>query len=366
MAGKALPKYKMIERELIRTILAGSMKAGAQFPAEYDLAQKYRVNRLTVRKAEKLLIDKGVLVSVQGRGTFLSEHFERDMLMTDEWNMDENKTIIVLFPEVTSFFYEIIKEIERIAAQNGYTICVMFNNNIERENETVAAILNKQVDGVIASPLRSNNQMSIINYKRLLDARIPLVMVGKTPASVSANCVMCDDISAIYQAVEFLRTKAVDDVIYLYHSSSDYEANMERRLGFELGMRDFFQADHCTMLDVADDSWFSEFQKAAKGKHHVAVFTDIESIVFDVYSYFNQQGKIHGRDFDLMIYNNTNLIKRLNLNVHYIDLPKTEMGKCAFKMLQHMLQTGGPQCEPVTYKVFVPKLVAAQDGDQPR
>lgn len=50
----------------------GHMRSGEQLPTELDLMQTYRVSRTTVRRAVQELVDRGVLVRRQGKGTFVS------------------------------------------------------------------------------------------------------------------------------------------------------------------------------------------------------------------------------------------------------------------------------------------------------
>jgi GntR family transcriptional regulator len=42
-----------------------------RIPSSYDLANELTVSHLTVRRAMELLIDEGLLVARQGRGTFI-------------------------------------------------------------------------------------------------------------------------------------------------------------------------------------------------------------------------------------------------------------------------------------------------------
>src|ERR1700680_3138287 len=58
--------YQVVTRELRRMILAGDLKAGAQFPTEARLAGQFGVNRSTVREGIRQLENEG-LVSREGR-----------------------------------------------------------------------------------------------------------------------------------------------------------------------------------------------------------------------------------------------------------------------------------------------------------
>ena len=51
-----LPLYDQIERNLRSLIESGKLEAGEIVPSEFELAQKYGVSRMTVRKARDELV----------------------------------------------------------------------------------------------------------------------------------------------------------------------------------------------------------------------------------------------------------------------------------------------------------------------
>lgn len=66
------PLYIQIENLLEKKILSKEFLPGEKIPSERDLAQKYGVNRMTVKKAINSLQDKGLLYRKQGSGTFVT------------------------------------------------------------------------------------------------------------------------------------------------------------------------------------------------------------------------------------------------------------------------------------------------------
>jgi len=54
-------------------IAAGTLRPGVRLPAEIDLADIYGVARMTVRRAIADLRDKGEVVVLRGRGTYVAE-----------------------------------------------------------------------------------------------------------------------------------------------------------------------------------------------------------------------------------------------------------------------------------------------------
>ena len=68
MEGK-MKKYQEIFNDLQEKITNGHYAAGVLLPTENDLQEYYGVSRDTVRKALRLLTEKGLIQKVQGRGS---------------------------------------------------------------------------------------------------------------------------------------------------------------------------------------------------------------------------------------------------------------------------------------------------------
>ncbi|MFG2021091.1 GntR family transcriptional regulator [Actinomadura geliboluensis] len=65
--------YVQVANHIAARIEAGELPPGARLPAERDLAVEYGVAYLTVRRAAQELRDRGLIVTVMGRGTFVAE-----------------------------------------------------------------------------------------------------------------------------------------------------------------------------------------------------------------------------------------------------------------------------------------------------
>lgn len=83
--GKAaIPLYQQVIDIIKNEINSGAYKAGARIPNEFELAESYKVGRVTVRRAIEELVQQGYLTKRQGKGTFvnapsLSARFARRM-----------------------------------------------------------------------------------------------------------------------------------------------------------------------------------------------------------------------------------------------------------------------------------------------
>ena len=74
------PLYQQLMTRLKNDILAGVYPAGGRIPSEEVLCNTYFVSRVTVRKALLDLVQEGLLVRRQGKGTFVADkRLQRDL-----------------------------------------------------------------------------------------------------------------------------------------------------------------------------------------------------------------------------------------------------------------------------------------------
>lgn len=72
--GNGVALWRQIQQILEKEIARGVYEPGERLPTEFQLAERFGVNRHTVRRALGGLEDKGLLRVEQGRGTFVHEH----------------------------------------------------------------------------------------------------------------------------------------------------------------------------------------------------------------------------------------------------------------------------------------------------
>jgi GntR family transcriptional regulator len=65
------PAYAQLANILRESMAAGILRPGDQLPSEAQLCERYAVSPMTVRRAINLLVDEGIVIAEQGRGTFV-------------------------------------------------------------------------------------------------------------------------------------------------------------------------------------------------------------------------------------------------------------------------------------------------------
>jgi len=95
------PAYLRIANALSDQIAAGVFRPGDQLPTEAQLRAQYQVSPMTVRRAIGILLDRGLVTTAQGKGTFvrsldMGEAIFRLQEITELWADDSSVEILLL------------------------------------------------------------------------------------------------------------------------------------------------------------------------------------------------------------------------------------------------------------------------------
>lgn len=71
--GSGVTLWRQIAETIQGEILSGALKPGARLPVEAELAERFGVNRHTLRRALGHLAEQGLIEATAGRGTFVKE-----------------------------------------------------------------------------------------------------------------------------------------------------------------------------------------------------------------------------------------------------------------------------------------------------
>ena len=67
-----VPIYEQVADQVKKNIISGELKEGQVLPSVRTLSSQLRISALTVKKSYDRLEDEGFVVTVQGKGTYVS------------------------------------------------------------------------------------------------------------------------------------------------------------------------------------------------------------------------------------------------------------------------------------------------------
>lgn len=117
MEKNSIPKYKLIAEDIEAQVKNGVLKSGEPMNSELQTQQQYGVSRVTVRKAYKLLLDKGIIRTVHGVGTYINDLYNKDWTWMNSFTTQVSVTGHVPTTKVKHF--QIVEADELVARQLG-------------------------------------------------------------------------------------------------------------------------------------------------------------------------------------------------------------------------------------------------------
>ena len=111
------PLYEQLVEQLRMQIILGGMKAGAAMPSVRQMATELGINPNTIQKAYRRMEEEGMILSVPGKGSFVSDNLAE--MLTKQREDQRNKARLILLScremgitkeEITQMVEEIYKE----------------------------------------------------------------------------------------------------------------------------------------------------------------------------------------------------------------------------------------------------------------
>lgn len=144
-----LPKYMVLVNWIKEQLSRGEIRQGERFYSENELAKMFTLSRQTVRQAVGILEQEGFVERRRGSGTFVCGR--------GIGGKSRSYSIGVISTYLDDYIFpSIIRGIETVLTQGGYTMQLSFTHNlVENETRSLGMLLEKQVDGLIVEPTKS-------------------------------------------------------------------------------------------------------------------------------------------------------------------------------------------------------------------
>ncbi|MFS0728186.1 substrate-binding domain-containing protein [Paenibacillus sp. 1P07SE] len=233
---KSLPLYKQIQQDIRRLITIGRLREGDRVPSEKELAEKYRVSQITSKNALLGLMEEGLLVRIQGKGTFVLSRPEAALELDPRASMGalayrSGRIGLVLPTMKTRVDQRILDYIEKHATAAGYEVLLRITRESQQEEASVIASFLKQgVDGIIIFPVENETYNDSI--LRLSLDRFPFVFIDRYLKGIKSYSVNSDNIGGAREAVERLLAKGHSAIAFISPEITN-TVTEERALGLE-------------------------------------------------------------------------------------------------------------------------------------
>ena len=206
------PLYKQIEDRLETYIRHNDLDEGSMIPSLRLLADQFSTNELTVWRAIRGLVDREILVTRQGRGTFVNYAATRRKIL---WVCG----VGVEDGEVSPFYQLVLRRCTGFCAENGYTLQPVWAGSHDKISAR-RYCNRKKIDeyaGYVFIGCR--NEHSILQFAR--ENNLKHVVFSHDMQHVRRGVVTSDYAGAVRLGLDHLQQKGIDNITIVELQDSD-------------------------------------------------------------------------------------------------------------------------------------------------
>jgi GntR family transcriptional regulator of arabinose operon len=230
-------KYARIKTDLSIQILGGALRPHDRIPSLNEITQKYKVSKITARRALNDLMNEGLVYASKGRGAFVAEPMQKPRRSPAS---RDNQLGVVFAHGAGQFMSDIITGIDEEAFDRGVQINLCLSaDSYAREAENLLRLVEQGLDKIIlfmvldARPGALNPNVPL--YLRLQEQGISLLLLACDVAGVPIPSVVYDDADAFRRLVAHFHAQKRRHLAYATRIDNA-STTFERFRGFKDGM----------------------------------------------------------------------------------------------------------------------------------
>jgi GntR family transcriptional regulator, arabinose operon transcriptional repressor len=364
MNEKSLPKYLQLKEEILSWIHTGRLKPGDQIPSENEISEQFQMSRQTVRQTFGLLEKEGLLLRVQGKGTFVSESIAG--------RSAEVQTIGMLTTYISDYIFpHIVRGTESALRSRGYRLVLSStDNDKQREKESLSVMMNEPISGLIIEPTKSAEGNPNLGFYLSLDVQqIPYIMINASYPELHCPSLKVDDEAGGYMAAEHLIQLGHKRIAGFF--KTDDLQGVNRLKGFIKAHQHYRIPLHPALVVHyrTEEKHTKPMEETARilgsddGRPTAFVCYNDELAV-QLLDPIRQFGLLVPDDISLVGFDDSPLATAMEVKLTTLTHPKSEMGAAAAELLISMIEKGldGFTAEN---KIFSPELIIRESTKKP-
>ena len=353
------PLYEQIEENIKQQIKSGELKEGEQIGSQNELAKKYDVSVITIKKALLNLVNNGYLYTRVGKGTYVANKAEEQ----PKKFLNEKTIGLVLRDLKHPFFSMIVHSIEEKAYELGYTILLSSSSNqIEREESQINHFINLGVDGLIIASL-SLEYTANSYVQKLQEQNFPYIMISYMH-DPQYWFVGSDNETGGFLATEHLINQGYKKIGYVHIGSNnllsevrkngytraliEYDIPFDAKMVYSLGKEPYDTGEDRMQLGYEFGKSFEKWNDKPE-----ALFFYCDSAAIGFIKYMNEAGIRVPDDIAVVGYDDIEIASLASVPLTTIKQPADRIGRTAVDVLNNRI-TGHDAINRITY---IPKLI---------
>lgn len=339
-------KYRVILDDLEKKLESGMLCSGDMLPTENEFMQTYQVSRTTVQRALNILVSRGSIYRVPGRGTFVSSSLP-SVPQDGDYFSGGNFAIVLPYHSPTIIKY--LAGAQTYFNHHGATLTIRFSDyTYQGETELIHSLLSEKVDGVIIYPCASTDHRHL--YSRLVQEKRNIVLIDKQITGVPLCSVTSDNYQGGCLVAEHLIRSGHSHFAYASPVFTDGTSLLDRFRGFSDALRrSGLELERKNVLIFPRDEslhthLFAGFFSAMDRGQPLAVFCATDSIAAAAYRAASEQGLHIPEDVSIVGYDDLEIARMVTPPLTTVEQPYTKIGEAAARLLMQQAHQQDLSC----------------------
>ena len=246
----------------------------------------------------------------------------------------QTHTIGVIVPNLDYVLSTMVKGIDEVALEAGYTVMVcQSNESYGREILNTRRLLDSLVDGLIISVSSETKQFD--HFRKVQDRGLPIVIFDRVTPDLRAPSVRIDNAEGGLLATEHLLEQGYRRIAILAGqpnlgiSNSRMEGYLKALKRWKI-KRENSLIVHCDFNQ--DYAYYATRELLAMKKRPDAIFTISDRMAIGAMLAIKEKGLRMPHDIGLVGFNNEPVTGLVTPGISSVDMPSFELGKAAAKL----------------------------------
>ncbi|MFC0213649.1 GntR family transcriptional regulator [Paenibacillus chartarius] len=226
--------YKQIHMDIKEKILSGELRPKDRVPSEQEIMDEYKVSKITVKNALTTLADEGLVVRIQGKGTFVSPDpfIPEDRRRQEAAFKSDSNCIGFIIPTMkTRVIQQLVEHVEYYLQERGlHMILRLTRESSGEESRAIRELTEAKVRGLIVFPTEDEKYNE--SLLRLSLDKFPFVFIDRYLRNIETYTITSDNFGGAYETTSYLLNKGHRQIALISPENAN-TAIEDRTAGFE-------------------------------------------------------------------------------------------------------------------------------------
>lgn len=339
-------KYLQIAEYLEKKIISGNLKVSERLPSDEEIMKQFKVSRIVTTNAMRVLVMKGLVERIPGKGTFVisNETHEARQLSERHENKESSFWNIALVLPCIQDDYSVglANKLVFYGYQKQMLISVFFSSNdVQMEDAVLRNIIASHYKGVILFPIDQ-----VFYNDELLDAvrhQFPLVLLDRNLERMECSCIQSDNVMGARQAVSHLFELGHRRISFFSNSPLCVSSIADRMDGYlsQIGKYNL-KIDPSLIITNSEKKNNEQLDRLIEAQLATALICNNSNDYEILLRHLFAANKKVPDDFSVITFDKPNSFKDgdVQINPTYIQQDVDKIAKKAVELMDSMIQSG--------------------------